>query len=216
VSEKATSNQLENPSRVLHQRVLDGDVTAPAEVAEAFMPLTINRLRRQYHNLHDPHLIDTAVEDALVNYFNRPQQYDPAKSSLASYLYMSARYDLLNLLERDKRYTEHLRLAEYVELDNSKTEHGVEIQDEFNLEALILSLNSPVWQRLSDLLPDPVDQEIVLLMMEGVRKTSVFADVLGISDHSVEEQAAIVKRHKDRLKKKLQRSIQRSELRDND
>jgi len=216
MSEEATLGQLEQLGRVLHERVLDGDVTASAEVAEVLMPLTISRLRRSYHSLYDPHLVDTAVEDALMNYFSRPQQYDPAKSSLASYLYMSARGDLLNLLERDKRYTEHLRLVECVELDNSETEYGVEVKDEFDLEALILALNSPVWQRLSDLLPDPVDQEIVLLMMEGVRKTSVYADVLGISDHPVGEQAAIVKRHKDRLKKKLQRNIQRSELGEND
>ena len=216
MSEEATVDQLEELERVLHQRVLDGDVTAPARVAEVFMPLITRRLRRRFPRLGDSHLIDTAVEDALMNYFNRPQQYDPAKSSLASYLYMSARGDLLNLLERDKRYTEHLRLVECVELDNSETEYGVEVKDEFDLEALILALNSPVWQRLSDLLPDPIDQEIVLLMMEGMRKTSVYAEVLGISDHPVGEQAAIVKRHKDRLKKKVQRNIQRSELREND
>lgn len=215
MSEEATLDQLEQLGRVLHQRVLDGDVTASAEVAEIFMPLTISRLRRRYHTLDDPHLVDTAVEDALMNYFNRPQQYDPAKISLASYLYMSARGDLLNLIERGKRNTEHLRLVECVELDSSDTEHGVEIQDEFDLEALVLALNSPVWQRLSQLLPDPIDQEIVLLMMEGVRKTSVYADVLGISDRSAKKQATIVKRHKDRLKKKLQRNLKRSDLSEN-
>jgi hypothetical protein len=76
----------------------------------------------------------------------------------------------------------------------------------------VLARASPVWRRISDLLPDPTDQEIVLLMMEGIRETSAYADVLGISDYSVEEQAAIVKRHKDRLKKKLERHIKRSEL----
>lgn len=215
MSEEADLDQLEQLGRALHQRLLDGDVTAPAEIAETFMPLIIDRLRRGYPNLDDPHLVDTAVEDALINYFSRPQQYDPAKISLASYLRMSANGDLLNLLERDKRNTEHLRLVECVELDRSDTEYGVEIQDEFDLEALVLALNSPVWQRLSDLLPDPIDQEIVLLMMEGVHKTSVYADVLGISDHSSKEQATIVKRHKDRLKKKLQRSLKRSELSEN-
>jgi len=200
--------------RILHQRLLDGDVTAPAEIAELFMPIVINKLSRGYPNL-DSHLIETAVEDALMNYFGRPEQYDPAKLDLAGYLRMSANGDLLNLLEREKRMTNQQSLSEYVELFDDDTEHGVEAQDDFDLESLVFAHCSPIWQRLADLLPNPVDQEIVLLMMEGERKTSIYADVLEISDCPPKEQARIVKRHKDRIKRTLKRNISRSEVSEN-
>jgi hypothetical protein len=162
--------------------------------------------------LDDPHLVDTAVEDALLSYFKRPEQYDPAKLRLEGYLYMSARGDLLNLLKQQEKDSRQVGLAEVVELGDSDTEHGVEVQDELDMETFVLNRTSPVWERLSQILPDSTDQEIVLLMMEGVRETSVYADVLGISDHAPEEQFIIVKRHKDRVKKRLQRNLNRTEL----
>jgi hypothetical protein len=213
--EEADQGQLKRIGEILHQRLVDGDVTATAEIAEVFMPLITARLKRRYRDLDDLHLVDTAVEDALLSYFDRPQQYDPAKLHLLGYLRMSANGDLLNLLEQRKRDSRQLGLAEVVELDSLDTEHGVEIQGELDLETLVLNRNSPIWQRLSELLPDSIDQEIVLLMMDGVRETNVYADVLSISDYPTEEQAIIVKRHKDRVKKKLQRNLELSELSSN-
>jgi hypothetical protein len=216
MSEEGWVDPLKAMGRVLHQRLLDGDITAAAEIAELFMPVVIDKLGRGYPSLDDPHLIDTAVEEALVSYFERPEQYDPAKLDLAGYLRMSADGDLRNLLKKEKRIQSQQSLSEYVELSDDDTEHEAEVPDDFNLEALVFSHCSPVWQRLSDLLPDPVDQEIVLLMMEGERKTSVYADVLGISSRPSEEQAQVVKRHKDRIKKTLQRNVNRTEVSENE
>jgi hypothetical protein len=212
MSEKTTGGRLKRIGEVLHQRLVDGDVTATAEIAEVFMPIVAARLKRRYSDLDDPHLVDTAVEDALLSYFKRPQQYDPAKLRLEGYLYMSARGDLLNQLERQERDSKQVGLAEVVELGDSDTEHGVEVKDELDIDAIVLNYTSPVWERLSEILPDFIDQEIVLLMMDGVRETSVYADVLGVSDYPPEEQFTIVKRHKDRVKKRLQRNLERTEL----
>ena len=214
MSEESRNDPLEAAGRALHQHLLDGDVTATAEIAELFMPIIIGKLRRGYPSLDDPHLIDTAVEDALMNYFARPEQYDPARLSLAGYLRMSANGDLLNLLKREKAQN-YQSLSECVELEDGNVEYGVRVQDDLDLEALMLAHHSPIWQRLSALLPDPDDQRMILLMMEGVRETSVYASVLGISDRSSQEQAQVVKRHKDRIKKTLQRNIKRWEVSDN-
>jgi hypothetical protein len=46
-------------------------------------------------------------------------------------------------------------------------------------------------------------------------ETSAYADTLGVSHLDADEQVSIVKRHKDRLKKMLQRHINRSELYEN-
>ena len=215
MSTDSTSDPLDTAGNTLHQRLLRGDITATAEIAELYMPIIIYRLSRRYPNLDDPHLIDIAVEDALVNYFGRPEQYDPAKLGLAGYLRMSANGDLLNLLKEDEKVRNQLSLSESVDLEDDDTEHGVEVQDVFDLEALVFNRLSPIWQGLSDLFPEPVDQEFILLMMEGERKTNVYASVLGISDRPLKEQAQVVKRYKDRIKKTIQRNINRSEVSEN-
>lgn len=216
MSDASEVEQLKQLGFKLHRRLVEGDLIVTAEIAETFMERTARRLQQRFSILDDPHLIEEAVIEAIVNYFERPAQYDPAKRSLAGYFYMSARGDLLNLLKREKREAYHLVLTEIVELDDSGSEHGVEIQDDFDVEAWVLNQNSPIWQQIIRLLPDPFDQEIVLLMMDGVRETRAYADVLGILDLSNDEQATIVKRHKDRLKKKLQRNIRRAELCEDD
>lgn len=216
MSKEIPPNQWTKLGHDLHQRMLDGDVTAPARIAELFMPVVTRKLRRKYPNMNDPHLVDTAVEDAILNYFARPEQYNPVKLGLLGYLRMSAEGDLRNLLQGEEKEADHLRLNGSVELDDSGTEHRIEVPDDFDLQALVLARNSPVWELLGDILPDAVDQEIVLLMMDHVRETSAFAEVLGILDLSTDEQAAAVKRHKDRLKKKLQRNLSRSELDENE
>lgn len=215
----SANSDLENLKQLgytLHQLLLDGDPTASAQIAENYMPWISEQLGKRYPNLPDPYLINTAVTDALISYLGRPEQYDPTKGNLAIYLRMSANGDLLNLLKRSKKETNKFRLGKIVELDDPDVEHEVEIQDEFDLEAWVLNQQSPVWEWLPQLLPDPIDREFLSLMLEGVRETEPYADVLGLSGHPTEEQIAIVKRSKDRLKKKLQRNIKRSELSAND
>jgi hypothetical protein len=53
--------------------------------------------------------------------------------------------------------------------------------------------------------PDPVDQQLIDLMIKGERRTEAFAKVLGIVDMEVIQQRKIVKQRKDRLKKRLTR-----------
>lgn len=212
MSESRNLQELDTLGYALHQLLLEGDVTAPARIAEAFMPPVLARLRTRYSRLPDPDLVDTAVEDAFVNYLSHPQQYDPDKGSLVAYLRMAANGDLLNLLKRTRKEVDHLSSGRVVELDDQNAEHEVDIADDFNLEGFILDQNSPVWDWLPGLVPDPLDQELLFLMLEGVRETEAYAQVLGLTGHPVEEQAAQVKRRKDRLKKKLQRNIDRSQL----
>jgi RNA polymerase sigma-70 factor (ECF subfamily) len=210
MSESSSSESLQQLGNTLHQRLIDGDPTATSQIAVTFLSLIIQRLRRKFPSLPDPDMVDAAAGDAFINYFERPSQYDPAKGSLDKYLFMSARGDLLNLREQ----TNKIR-ARNVELDASNAEYEVEIPDAFDLEGFVIDRNSPIWQRLLKLFPDPVDQKLVSLLMENVRETAAYAEVLGISTYPPEEQASQVKRHKDRLKKKLQRNKDRLDLGDN-
>ena len=56
---------------------------------------------------------------------------------------------------------------------------------------------------------DPNDKGILLLMLEGVRETHRYAQVMGIANQDETVQRREVKRAKDRLIKQLQRFGQR-------
>jgi DNA-directed RNA polymerase specialized sigma24 family protein len=89
--------------QALHDRLRRGeDQRVTAEIAEAFLPLLVHYLKRKYPSHPDPHDLETAAEDALDNYWKRPEQYDPARSSLLHYLCLSAEGDLWNLWRKRK------------------------------------------------------------------------------------------------------------------
>lgn len=51
----------------------------------------------------------------------------------------------------------------------------------------------------------PEDVKVLQLMIEGERRTDRFAEALGLEGLTAEELRRTVKRHKDRLKKRLER-----------
>lgn len=188
----------------LHQQLLSGvSLTATSQIAEAFLSPLLRLLRRKFKNVKDQALIDDAVEDALQNYFAQPEQFDPARASLATYLHLRAKTYLLNKIGREKTLQDQF----VVEVDASETVYTVETQDDVSVEEWLIEheTESGITEQLQRIISDPVDFEIVMLMIEGVRETSVYAQVLNITGLTSEEQTQTVKRHKDRLKKLVQR-----------
>src|SRR5258708_3118209 len=122
----------------LHTQFLDGHPTAFARIAHLLLESLTESLKRSYFAL-DPHWIETAVNDALLDYFYHPEKFIPAKRSLKGYLYMSAQGDLLNTIAREKLP------QELVELDASDTEYELEIPDDAEWEKEIWGRLSPVW-----------------------------------------------------------------------
>lgn len=191
----------------LHARLLArSDPCVTAEVADAFLLPLVKRLRSRFSHVTDPHIIDTAAEDALLKYFRQPERYDPQRGTLLGYLLMDAGGDLKNFLRAERRVVAlHPPLAEY------KTQGENRIDD---AEARLTGAASPV-ERAFARVPDPIDRELVELMMENERRTEVYAEALGVAGRPPGEQAAIVKRHKDRLKKLLRRVLGRPSARTN-
>lgn len=196
----------------LHNRLISGDVIVSAELAEFFMPLMICRLNRGFQNIDDPHLIETSVVDALMDYLTKPNQYDPNRGNLFSFLILKAKSDLLNYLRQNKKDQSFLNLAEIVELEEDSSVYGVELIDDIDIETIVIDKLSPIWNRLLAIIPDEKDQEIVKLMMNCVRETEIYAEVIGIQNLPDEVQFRIVKQNKDRLKKVILRHIRVEEL----
>lgn len=127
--------------------------------------------------------------------------------ALVSYLTMSAQGDLKNALKRNEKYRLQLHITEFVELEERYREYSIEPRSAVNVEQEAEIRLSPTWADLQKLLPAPVDQEIIFLLMCGIRETYWYANALGILDKPIEEQRKIVKRNKDRIKKTILRNI---------
>jgi DNA-directed RNA polymerase specialized sigma24 family protein len=186
----------------LHQRLLAGDVVASAEIAEQLLFAVIQQMRRRYPQLDEPHRVDEAVHDAFMTYFQHPERYNPEKSSLAAYLLMSAEGDLRNNLSRHPVPT--------LPLDTIEGELSL-VDVEESSEPV-----QPWWVRwpwLSRQVPDSQDRLVLGLMLDQVRPTAAYVGILGIEQQSRAEQRAAVKRHKDRLRKRLRRLINPADLR---
>ena len=54
---------------------------------------------------------------------------------------------------------------------------------------------------------DPVDRQLLALIVDGDTSTAAAAEVLGICDRSVGEQQQLVKQNKDRVKAQVKRLL---------
>jgi DNA-directed RNA polymerase specialized sigma24 family protein len=197
------TTNLKQEGKRLHQSLLGGSRTATVEIAELFLQPLIKRLRGEFRQLKDPDLIDMVVADALVNYFEHPEKFKPARSSLFTYLHIRARTYLLNSLRQGASK------KNVVELDQAETVYQMTNEDEPGAESSLISntYQAEIMQQVQKYITDPTDLCVVALMTQGVRDTIEYAKVLGIKDHPFAEQKKTVKRHKDRIKKIIERKI---------
>jgi RNA polymerase sigma-70 factor (ECF subfamily) len=186
--------------RQIHKRLLTEDVTAPVELVDVLLGPLLDRLTRKYSKLHDPYLLPDAVTDALMSYIKCPAQFDPGKRSLIGFLFMAAEGDLRNALAKDKRRRHKEIPLEDVELEvaagNSEIEEGNSDTE---------SEREKLRQALPRIFGDPKDLAMVELMLSGERTTEAFVNVLELRHLPMDQQRREVKRHKDRLKKRLER-----------
>lgn len=197
----STSKELSEKAIALHKDLLNGHFTAPAQLAELLLPLIYKGLSRKFSNINDADLIQIAADDAILYYLQAPNNFDAARGSLIGFVWQRAKSNLLNLLQKNREQNK------FVELEETETVYSNERNQDETIEQLLINdeQDSQIYKRLYDLLPDRIDQAILRLLLEGERETAVFAAVLEISDQSPEDQRAGVKKHKDRIKKIIQR-----------
>jgi hypothetical protein len=191
--------------REIHQRLLDGDRTAPHDLCAHFL----ERLRRKLQGMYpavDADLVNDAVTNALLDYSEHPARFNPAKRSLAGYLLMSARGDLLNLLRAHKHERQALPLNEDVE--NSSHERNRLAGTGESPDDILDSLIAEECRQQVMALAQNEDERIVLqLMIDGERETGVFLDLLGWQG-SRDELSTRLYRMKDRLVKRVRRALE--------
>jgi len=196
------SVELKKTGETLHLRLLKGeDPCVSAEICEVFLPLLKKAISQRFCNLSDPHLPISFAIDSLMSYLSRPEKFDPARSSLIAYLYIDACGDLLNYLDKQKKF---------VELHATPSEHDMKgLVDEKNPENQLIEQSSVIAEQIVLEITDSADIRFLELMLERVRETEAYAKVLGNDRLDNGKIATEVKRRKDRLKVRLKRKISR-------
>jgi RNA polymerase sigma-70 factor (ECF subfamily) len=195
----------------LHEQLLAGDPTAPARVADALFAPLVERLRRAYPRV-DLDLVTTAATDAWLSYVRKPGNFDPTKGkTLLGYLKMAAAGDLLNALDRLKRQRKGVQSLDEMQsvaveevlwnkLQTVEEDPLTKLEDREAREQA-----EAIHGRLDELFPDTTDRQLVELMLANERKTGSYARILGLQHLPKQEQQREVKRHKDRITKRLRR-----------
>ena len=114
---------------------------------------------------------------------------------------MAARGDLSNRQAKEWRRKDRASGGQknHVELGKSAGNRSA------GPESQQIASAAAVTETIRNLFPSEQDQKLAILVVEGVRATSSFAEVLGIADRPIDQQREIVKKQKDRIKKVLQR-----------
>jgi RNA polymerase sigma-70 factor (ECF subfamily) len=187
--------------KTLHERLQRGDRLASEELARLLLPALLEEVSRRFPRT-DEQLISDGVIDAVLDYCEVPDQFDPGKEvPLDRFLSTAAWRNVDNLLiserrrkEREKKAGRKKREAD-VALDPAARNIQREEQEQCDKRkaALLAALD------------DPKDREIMALRLEGVRDTAAYARILNITDLPIQRQREEVKRHKDRITRFLRR-----------
>jgi RNA polymerase sigma-70 factor (ECF subfamily) len=198
----------EEMERQLHRRLVDCDLTAFNDLACLFLEHLIAWLVDNNSSRVPKEWCVEAAEDALIGMVKSPASFNPARDKrLAAYLRMSAQGDLRNILQREKRHYGKEIPLESVELSPEAGKYLIVDDDPLqSLERQEESANAtrtviaPVRQGLSE-----AESRALDLIIQGERKTAVFAEALGIAHLPITSQRTQVKLVKDKLKKRIER-----------
>lgn len=202
VGEVAQARSADAADRELHARLLQADPTAPADLVSQYLNPLLASLRRAFPGVDDQ-LLETKAHDAILDVGERPATYHPDRRSLAGYLLMDARGDVLNALKSERLRTSHILPLDDVEL-RPPARNTLWLETANPDDMVAKAATSERVEAVRGYF-DEQEWEVVQLIGEGERRSEAFAEILGLQAWPREQRDREVKRVKDRLKKRLQR-----------
>ena len=200
---KATAKEIE-----YHNLILAEDDLALAKLFDFYGEKITASLKSWYSKYarQDEVLILEAVNEAFWGYYKNPHTFNPEHSTLKRFLEIAAERDLKNILEREKKYFKKQNLPEDVELEekywNSIKKDETLSDSQLIFEESLKLINN----ELAIYFDNETDICLAKLILTGERETETFSNLLGLEKLTIEEQRAEVKKHKDRIKKVLERN----------
>lgn len=204
----STTQTLTQPEALrLHQRLLAEDPIASHDLVEVYLKPLIAWLAKT-----DPwvplEVRIEAAEDALLALIRNPRSYSPERQSLEAYLRMSARGDLRNLLEKERRYQSGRVSWKSVELSPDAGKY-LGREDDPSLPMQLAEQE----QSARNSIPEPLRKKLCMTDLRGMelilgkeRRSEVFAELYSLLHLPAKDQLRQVKRIKDRLKKIMKRA----------
>jgi RNA polymerase sigma-70 factor (ECF subfamily) len=200
--------QLQQQALDLHQRLLRGEPTASLDVIELLLDLLVTRLRSKWPARdYSDACYDAAVE-VMVAYLQAPDRYDPRRSALLTWLTMQAHGDLANAYASSQKAFERRWIVEStLSREDSDADTADRLGNQVPWFDTVPGLDaSMVMVAVRDAFPDERDRRLIWLMcVDGVHSTDEAALVLDLMELPEEERTAAVKRHKDRVMRRLRR-----------
>ena len=187
-----------------HQRVLArDDPIAFAALAEWLYNPLVQDVRKRAGINADPMLVEEAVGEALLNYHDAPEKYDPSRISLRSYLIMAAYGDFQNAQAKEDRQAKH-----QISIFDPAFQEGESAGSQETVEALENELRvDELWKLIDEIFPDPTERRIVTLILNKVRSPEPYAQALGLSDLSYDERFRQARLVKYRITRRLRRRM---------
>jgi RNA polymerase sigma-70 factor (ECF subfamily) len=188
---------------ILHQRLCAEDVTAPADVCDAYLEPLLAWLGSVASHV-EAEARQSAVHDTVVDYVKHPRRYNPRCADLGVYLRMAARRDLYNLRRREERHQRRRISWEFVEegevpgnIQGREAEvlaRLTEEEERVRQECCVRRVRASCTEK---------ERAALDLLLAGVHCLHAYAEALGLAERPKEEQEREVKRVKDRLMKRL-------------
>jgi hypothetical protein len=184
--------------RPLNERAVCGDDAAVDQMVGDLLPVLRLRLRTRFATAPEE-LIHDATVDALMECRTNPTRYDPGRGvPVAEYLLFTARRDLLNRLDAERRRAAH----EDITPDGVLPEPAIAPD-----EILWSGASSRI--ALRHIALTEAERTVFQLWKRGERKTSAYASALRLGPLPIAEQRETVNRIKDRVVRRIRRLANR-------
>jgi DNA-directed RNA polymerase specialized sigma24 family protein len=182
----------------IHEKVISGSPTASRELFLAATGPLSGFLTNGFPRLTDDERHDLVV-DAILEYLQKPDRFDPSKSSLWSYLCMIAKRDATDLVRAAARHRKLLdkNVLTDVEFWASRAKYERYGEDEMDARH-IMAMHG------GRLATNPQEAAALKLLLSEERETAAYAAAMGI-DPSAPDVETVVKKAKDRLLLRMKR-----------
>jgi hypothetical protein len=176
----------------LHAQICKGKLEAIERLWTAMLPPFERSLRRVFP-CADRDVCVAAAGDAILEYLQKPAAFDPKRGvPLNRFLYQAALRNVADFLRAERR--RHAREAMYAnEMRQCRSDEGVLVEDpqcDWTAIGCLVGLSD-------------AECTAARLWLSGERRTQVLARALAVQQASVTEQRVIVKKLKDRIRKRL-------------
>lgn len=206
---KASDIELEFDSEIKN-----GNDLALSKLFDLYGLAIVGSLKRRYSKATraDDALAMEATNDAFWGYYRNPATFNPLENTLKRFLEIAAERDLQNILQKNEKYSRKQNLPDNVELEEKFWNSIRKDKNSADSEIIHSELTEIVNKELANNFDNEVDILLAKMVLSKEREYNSFAEILNIDHLPTNVQTREVKKHKDRIKKVLQRNQVESKL----